>query len=201
MNKKSSIIITAIVTLISIFTLTWLSCSKPSQPNSCYGVICENGGYCSMDTVKANTLGAVCTCPAGFEGPTCATISVDKYLGTWDLKQHIFWSDSANYIGTNSNYSVILEKTATNTTFFINNFFNNPYYNNIICDIDSGNSFRFNIDTLSDFHEYYDHYQVKWGRGTISGNTINDTLFIRFKNGTSNWQQDSLTFQLTPHQQ
>ena len=198
MSKKSSIIVTAIVSLVCFFTVTWLSCGKVSQPYSCIGVVCENGGYCYLDSTYHKPY---CSCPAGFEGPTCAIVSVNKYLGTWDIKQHVWWSDSSAYTGQISNYSVVLQKTATNTTFFIDNFFNNSYYNNIICDIDSPNSYKFVIDTLSDFHEYYNHFQVKWGYGTIYGiDSINATLFIRFKNGTSNWQQDSLTFHLTPHQ-
>jgi hypothetical protein len=199
MSKKSSIIITAIVTLVSFFTITWLSCSKPSKNPSCNGVVCENGGRCAMDSILGK-LEPQCICPAGFEGPFCATVEVNKYIGTWDIKQHIDWSDSVKTIGTDTTYSVDLAKTATNTTFFINNFFNNANYNNIICDIDSANSSYFTIDTLSDFHEFYDHYQIKSGYGQIYANdSIIGHMFIRFLTGTTNWHQDSVTIRLYPH--
>ena len=195
MSKKSSIIITAIVTLVSFFTITWLSCKKPSYPYSCNNLVCLNGANCYTDSVNIPH----CACPSGYEGPTCATASVNKFLGTWDLKQRVSWSDSANNIGSEASYEVLLSKTATTTTFFMNNFFNNSNYNNIICNIDSTYTYNFAIDTLSDMYELYDHYQIKWGAGYISNNTINGSMLIRFKNATSNWQRDSIYFVLTPH--
>ena len=203
MSKKSSIIIAAIVTLFSFVTITWLSCTKPANGPSCSGVVCENAGYCVLDTVNKNgtkVLTPQCACPAGYEGPTCATASVAKYLGTWDITEHVTWSTQPLDNGKDTVYEVLLAKTATNTTFFMNNFFNNANYNDIICDIDSMNTSNFTIDTLSDFHELYAHYQVKWGVGSISGNTINASMFIRFLDATTNWQEDSVTLVLTPHQ-
>ena len=196
MSKKSSIIIVAIVTIFSFFTIAWLSCSKPAQPYSCNGIVCENGGYCYQDTLSPHM--PHCACPSGFEGPFCATISAAKFLGTWDIREHIDWSDSAAYIGRDSIYSVLLQKTATNTTFFLNNFFNNPNYNNIICNVDSATSSHFTIDTLSDFHEHFDHYQILSGYGDIyNGDSIIAHLSLRFLTGTVNWHQDSVTIHLT----
>lgn len=198
MSKKSSIIIAAAATIFSFFTIAWLSCNKPKQPYSCDWTVCENGGYCYQDTLSPHI--PHCACPSGFEGPTCAIISVAKYIGTWDLREHIDWSDSAKYIGRDSSYTVLLEKTATNTTFFINNFFNDPYYDNIICNIDTLHTSHFTIDTLSNFHMFYDHYKINWGYGDIYANdSIIAHMFIRFKNKTSNWERDSVTIRLAPH--
>jgi hypothetical protein len=67
--------------VICIFTVMriFISCNKGSSPNSttivkC--VTCANGGLCINDT---------CRCPVGYEGPVCETLSVDKFMGTWNV--------------------------------------------------------------------------------------------------------------------
>jgi hypothetical protein len=198
MSKKSSIIITAIITLFSFFTIAWLSCSKPADRLSCDGIVCENGGYCYQDVAKPHI--PHCACPSGYEGPYCATASAAKYIGRWDIKQHIEWSDSVNYIGKDSSYLVDLVNTSTPTTFFINNFFNDVYYNSIICNIDSAHTSNFIIDTLSNFNMFYDRFKIMSGYGTIDNtSTIVAHMNIKFRNKTYNWQQDSITFTLHPH--
>ena len=48
--------------------LLYSSCEK----DACVGVTCANGGSCSL---------GACKCPTGFEGPTCATPSVSRFVG------------------------------------------------------------------------------------------------------------------------
>jgi hypothetical protein len=79
MSKKSSILVAAVVTVFSFFMITWLSCNKPSQPYSCDGIVCINGGHCYQDTLPPHK--PHCACPSGFEGTNCSTPSVNKFLG------------------------------------------------------------------------------------------------------------------------
>lgn len=44
------------------------SCEK----DPCVNVNCQNGGSCNN---------GVCKCPTGYEGPTCATASIDRFVG------------------------------------------------------------------------------------------------------------------------
>jgi len=198
MSRKSSVVIVAIAAILSFFTIGWLSCKKPGQPHSCDNIVCENGGYCYQDTLLTSS--PRCACPSGYEGYNCATVSVNKYIGTWDMKEHVDWSDTVAFIGRDSSYFVELNTTSTPTTFFIDNFFNNPFYNNIICNLDSTHTDNFTMDTLSNFHMYYNHYKIKWGEGTIYGHdSIVGHVLLRFLTATSNWHLDSVTFHLVPH--
>ena len=200
-SKKSSLIIAAIVTIFSFTTITWLSCSKPGKSlNSCENYVCENGGYCSVDTVnQAYTPG--CICPTGYEGANCATASVQKFLGTWDMVQTDTGSDSAASVGVVLKYTVNIYPTATSTTFFIGNLSNNPYYANILCTIDSvPNTSIFFLDTISATRMLYDHYQLLYGSGMISNGSMSGSFATRHLSPTSNWVHDTFTIVMTPHQ-
>lgn len=198
-SKRNSIVLWAVAAVFSFLTVVYVSCSKPGKIESCNGAICENGGYCHMDTL---TKKPKCVCPTGFEGTTCASAVVSKYIGNWNNKQTIVGSDSTEHNGEVSNYVIFLKKSATPTTFLIDNFFNNSFYNGIVCTIDSNDSRHFIIDTLSTFHMVYDHFTMMWGDGHIAANdsAIDAYFCIRFKNQTTNWQVDTVTLHLTPHQ-
>jgi len=197
-SKKSSLLIAAIATLFCIISVAWFSCNKSGGLVRCEGVICENGGYCNYDTA---TKKPSCICPTGYEGANCATSSIGKYLGTWTMRQIITGSDSASYIGDTSYYTVFLVKTATPTTFFINNFANNPYYNQIICTLDSTNSFNFIIDTLSSSSMLFTSFKITYGSGAISVNdsVITGVFGFRGLTATTNWILDTVSIRLTPY--
>ena len=153
---------------------------------------------------KADSALVHCNCPAGFEGPTCATGTVSKYVGsgTWDVKQTVMASDTASLVGKVSYYTAFIKQSGTATTFFINNFCDSNNYNDIVCTIDSTNSSLFVIDTLSAFHMFYQHFKlVREGKGSISADdsTITATVMVRHLNYNVNWQMDSLKMVFTPH--
>jgi hypothetical protein len=203
-SKKSSLIIAAIVTIFSFITVAYISCSKPGKSlNSCEYVVCQNGGYCFVDTVN-QAYNPVCVCPTGFEGSNCATASVQKFLGTWNMVQTDTGSDSAAFIGIALKYTVSLVPTATPTTFFIDNFSNDPYYTNILCTIDSAQNpathsvTHFFIDTISAYHMLYAHYRLLYGSGDIYNNdSISGTFATMHLSPTSNWVHDTFTITLT----
>ena len=116
------------------------------------------------------------------------------------MRQIITGSDSAAFIDDTSYYTVFLKKSATPTTFFIDNFANNKYYNEIVCTIDSATSYHFGIDTISAYHMLFDSYKLTYGYGYITTtDTVFGTFAVRHLSATSNWVNDTVLFRLTPH--
>ena len=193
-NKKSSIIIAAIASLLTLLSVAYVSsCNKPgANKYSCDGVVCLNGGFCDS---------ARCICPQGYEGANCSIPSVAKYVGTWNAMQIITGSDSTKYISDTTYYTAFLKNTATPTTFFIDNFNGNPYFNEVVCVIDSGATNNFVIDTVSGSNMYFGHYFIQQGSGSIStsDSMITATFSVRFINKTTNWQIDTVNIIFTPH--
>lgn len=198
-NKKSSFVIAAIVTIFCLFVVAWTSCKKNnSSANVCENYICNNNGYCHVDTV--HSYHAVCVCPTGYEGTNCETPSVKKYIGQWDVTQKVSGSDSTAFIGVVYKYTAFLQQTATPTTFFIDNVSDNRYYNDIICTLDSDYSSYFKIDTISAYHMVYDHYRILYGGGQIFNNdSISGTFATRHLSPTSNWTNDTFSLTMTLH--
>jgi hypothetical protein len=196
---KGGKLVAAIATFCCCAAIVWLSCTKvSSNPSTCIGFVCLNGSFCHVDTI---TKKPSCICPTGYEGPNCSTASVSKYAGTWNMMQIITGSDSANFNHDTTRYVVTLTNTATPTTFFIDNFSNNPYYNEIICTLDSTDSHKFLLDTISAYHLLYDHYHLLYGSGFISANDsfIRVDLATRHLSATTNWINDTMIFIMTHH--
>jgi len=186
------VILTAIGALFCLFSVAYISCTKTGLAPKCNGVICLNGGYCDS---------GVCKCPSGYEGANCGTAVVSKFVNTYDVTQVIIGSDSTQFIGQTSHYMMIIKTTSTPTTFFIDNFSGVSSYNDIICTIDSTNSGVFRLDTLANFHQWFDHYRMDAGSGYISGtdSSIQAYFDVRILNSTINWQHDTLSIQMKPH--
>ena len=191
LTKRSSVVLIAIGALLCFLSIGYISCTKTGLAPKCNGVLCQNGGYCDS---------GICKCPSGYEGANCGTAVVNKYINTWDVQQTIVGSDSVKYIGGKSSYVMIFKTTATPTTFFIDNFAGVASYNDIICLIDSTNSSKFSLDTLHNFHQWYDHYHMDWGNGIIAADsTITATFAVSLINGTTNHQRDTLALIMKPH--
>ena len=70
MKKIKNILVAAILT-VSVFTATIMtSCN----PDACKDVVCANGGTCTDGS---------CSCPAGYEGATCDTLSRTKFIANY----------------------------------------------------------------------------------------------------------------------
>ena len=196
-SKKRRVLIGALLTIFSFMSLQYLSCTKTGKSfHTCDGYVCENGGFCHADSPK---FVPQCICPTGYEGNNCENASVTKFIGTWNMTQTLSGSDSTLTDSTVSHFSVFLTQTATPTTFFINNFSGNPYYNQITCTIDSVHSNKFYIDSLSTSHMLFDHYQLISGSGTISTNdsVITGGFIVRHLTATSNWVNDTVSLVMT----
>ena len=203
--KTGNRLIAGAFTLVCVIAVIWGSCTKPGDNlNTCNNYVCENGGYCSMDTL---TKKVHCFCPVGFEGTNCSVRTVDRYVDTWNMMQIRTGSDSIKYdtaynkIIDTVYYVVMLKKTATPTTFFIDNFSSNPYYNSIICSIDTGDKSHFIIDTFSSYHLMWDNYHLIAGQGNLIHNDsmIRADLITRHLSPTANWVNDTFAMFLTRH--
>jgi EGF-like domain len=194
-NKNSSILVAAVATLLCFVSVFYFSCTKKNSNPRCTGIVCLNQGYC-------DTLG-VCVCPAGYEGKTCGTASVSKYINTWDVRSTIIHSSDSSANGTDSNYVVYIAATATPTTFFIRNFYGNWEYNNVVCIIDTGRSDSFFFDiSQQDFHMFNDKFSINPGSGgTIapSDSLINITLYDQHPTKSLAMRYDTVALKLTPH--
>jgi len=192
LRKSSGVVAVSIGLLLSLLSVLYISCTKTGMAPQCNGVLCANGGYCDS---------GVCKCPTGYEGPTCATASVSKFINTYDVTQTLTGSDSAYEIGTVSKYQMIFHTSATPTTFFIDNFGGYPQYNDIVCTIDSISSWKFDLDTLHNFHQYYDHYHMNWGHGYINSGDSSVVIVCAVwrVNASVNHQTDTMLMQMKPH--
>jgi hypothetical protein len=71
--KKIHFLLLIIVTVISIIVY---SCKKQDP---CEGVVCPAGKVCSSGT---------CTCPFGYEGANCDSLSAIKFVGNYQVNEN-----------------------------------------------------------------------------------------------------------------
>ena len=197
LTKKSNILIAAIGTVLCFFSIVYVSCTKVGSSPACNGLICQNGGYCNKGR---------CVCPSGYEGANCATGSATRFFGTsaraWKVHQVTIGSDTTASIGKDSTYTVFFKKSATPTTFFVDNFLGNASYNDILCTLDSTNTRSFKLDSLRDLNMWYEHLFIKgnsWGLMEDNDTAINGIIILRYVNQTHNWQVDTLSMRFTPN--
>ena len=63
-------LLTSAFFLAIIGTVFYTSCEQ----DKCTGITCYNGGSCNN---------GVCSCPTGYEGPTCSTMVITRFLGAY----------------------------------------------------------------------------------------------------------------------
>lgn len=80
------------------------------ETDKCKAVVCANGANCETD--------GSCTCPVGFEGERCETVSRDKFKGVWTVTE-----DGSSSSG--ARYAVSVENNNTDVTKVLIRNFNN----------------------------------------------------------------------------
>lgn len=91
--------------IAAITTFTVSSC----KVDKCKAIVCANGGTCETD--------GSCTCPSGYEGERCETVTRDRYKGAWTVTEDGTVSSVARYV-------VSVENNSNLTSVQIRNFNN-----------------------------------------------------------------------------
>lgn len=70
MKSIRNIAFSALLAVGVFATITYTSCNT----DECEDIECLNGGTC---------IAGSCSCPTGYEGTDCSTLTRDKFIGTW----------------------------------------------------------------------------------------------------------------------
>lgn len=65
-----------LVTIIAVIAITIFSCKKKDP---CEGVVCDAGKVCNNGS---------CTCPIGYEGTNCDSVSAIKFVGNYQVTEN-----------------------------------------------------------------------------------------------------------------
>ena len=121
MKSIRNIAFSALLTFGAFSAITYTACNK----DECKDVVCQNGGTCSEGN---------CTCPTGFEGTNCETLSRDKMLGT-------YLGTEVCDLGTD-NYSITLSANSDKIKITLINLYNDAI--TAVCTMTGANTFTFN---------------------------------------------------------
>ncbi len=120
MKSIKHIMMAAFVTLGVFSAVLYTSCGK----DACKDVTCKNGGTCS---------GGNCTCPTGYEGTDCGTLSRAKFVG-------VYPGTESCTIGTDS-YSITLAAASNDLMLTYTNLYNQAI--TATCNMVATDSFTF----------------------------------------------------------
>lgn len=108
MKKIKNILVASLLTVGVFSTTLFTSC----DPDPCKDVVCSNGGTCTDGS---------CSCPSGYEGTTCETLSTAKYLNASGTTST--WLTGTNADGCYAaGYTMTMEQSSTATNLLIKNF-------------------------------------------------------------------------------
>jgi len=115
--------IIALIAFSAFASVTYTSCNR----DECKTIVCANQGVCNN---------GACTCPLGYEGTNCETVSRDKFIGNWSVFEKGSITQAAQYpisisAGVNitdvvitnfyNYFTVPVNATVNNDTLFIPN--------------------------------------------------------------------------------
>lgn len=140
MKSIKRIALSAMLTIGAFAAVTYTACNK----DECKDVVCQNGGTCS---------GGNCTCPTGFEGDRCQTLSREKVLGT-------YLGTEICTVGTD-NYSVTIASNSSSIMVTLTNIYNQNF--SATGTMTSTNSFTFSGASGSTTYS---------GTGTVNSNQL-----------------------------
>lgn len=147
MKNIKSILIASFLTVGIFSSAVFTSCNQ----DKCKDVVCQHGGTCTDGS---------CTCPSGYEGANCQTLSRDKFIG-------VYVGTEVCTVGTDA-YSITCSTNTDELKFNIQNLYNQSL--TAIASA-SGNAFTIPNQTVG-------AGVTASGSGTITGNTITITYTV-----------------------
>lgn len=120
MKSIRNIAFSALLAVGAFATITYTSCNT----DACDDIDCMNGGLCISGT---------CSCPTGYEGETCQTLSRDKFVG-------VYSGNETCTIGSDS-YAITLSASSDDLKINYTNLYNQSY--SAVCTITGQNTFSF----------------------------------------------------------
>lgn len=120
-------LVTLTVTVLSFFTVGYTACKKAETTtiDECVDVVCQNGSTCFK---------GMCSCMSGFEGTHCEIVTLNRFIGNWNMKERVTGSSKEANLALTNNYSVTIEAVPdSRVSFYINDFMSNPSFDKIMC--------------------------------------------------------------------
>lgn len=105
MKARLKIVMLSALGAMAAFSAVTISSCKEDK---CKAIVCAYGGVCSDGQ---------CLCQSGYEGPQCATITRERYIGVWHVTEDGSYSNATQY-------TVAVERGANITELRIKNFRN-----------------------------------------------------------------------------
>ena len=144
-SRLKAIIFSTLATVFVFIAVFNISCTQ----DKCKSITCSNGGVCNTGS---------CTCPTGYEGTNCESLSRDKFTGNWN----VFEKGSASLAAQYPIHILPASSDQLNTYVQIYNFYNHFFTGPILAYVDH--------ETL---YIPIQHIQGKiiYGQGTIYSST------------------------------
>ena len=125
MKLLRNILLTAVLIIIGLSATTYFACKK----DKCVNVICLNLGACDNGN---------CTCPVGYEGLRCDTLSRDKFIYTFN------GGDECYIPSVYTQYHITFLADTSNPLQMLMKNFRNNQFDSAFCTMWSTDSFSFN---------------------------------------------------------
>lgn len=167
-----------LITTATFFTFCGVVMYSACEKDPCTNISCKNGGACKA---------GVCNCAAGFEGPTCSTQSIDRFIGVF--AGYTQCNNGAMTIDTvfmfrdlpkNVTNAIAIQKSHPSDRLTCTVFTTESTYSLLIPDkADTNYRKKYNITLQSDKKMILDTYERD---STTPGNlVVNHCIFTGFK--------------------
>lgn len=101
--RLKTIVLSALAAFSAFSAVTYTSCNN----DKCKAIACAYNGVCKDGS---------CICPSGYEGPQCETITRNKFIGVWTVKETGTYTRSATF-------DISVKGGLTMTDVVISNFY------------------------------------------------------------------------------
>ena len=119
--------VTLAITLLCFLTVGYTACKKTETTtiDECVDVACQNGSSCFK---------GICSCLSGFEGTHCEITTLNRFIGSWSMKERVTGSSKQENLALTHKYDITIKAVPdSRVSFYIDDFMGNTAYDNIMC--------------------------------------------------------------------